>query len=306
MIYPLKKQFLVVYLKLKGVQKPVRKEYLQILGLNEDASNEQIKKAWKKKALQFHPDKNPSDNAQMEFIKVCDAYQKLSDWTFEKIDEPIQPEANKFYKKYNQNLTTEDVEKRRQKAREYSKYKEMYEEYILSISYNSLRKSFLYKFSNIVAVCSLIIGSILLLDYAVLEPKVETAVILNHEYNIDNIVYYIYDLNSQIPTEKREYEISSDFSSDNFKGLKYNSLIKIYRSRILNQNISFSHKDDTFQTSMINRFSIYIAFWVFIILFFLPILNFVIRGPNTLYLVVVHINAYLPVFVFIALLIALF
>ena len=301
----MKKQFLVVYLKLKGVQKPVRKEYLQILGLNEDASDEQIKKAWKKKVLQFHPDKNPNDNAQIEFIKVCDAYQKLSDGTFEKIEETIQPEANEFYKKYNQNLTTEDVEKRRQKAREHSKYKEMYEEYILSISYKSLRKSFLYKFSNIVAICSLIIGSILFLDYAVLEPKVETAVILNYQYNIDNIVYYVYDLNYQIPTEKREYEISTAFSSDNFKGLKYNSFIKIYKSRILNENISFSHIDDTYQTSMINRFSIYIAFWVFIILFFLPILNFLIKGPNTLYLVVVHINAYLPIFVFIALLIAL-
>ena len=240
-----------------------------------------------------------------EFIKVCDAYQKLSDGTFEKIEEPIQPEANEFYKKYNQDLTTEDVEKRRQKAREHSKYKEMYEEYILSISYKGLRKSFLYKFSNIVAVCSLIIGSILFLDYSVLEPKAETAVILNQYYNIDNVVYNVYDLNAQIPTEKREYEVSTAFSSDNFKGLKYNSFIKIYKSRILNQNISFSHADDTFQTSMLNRFSIYIAFWVFIVLFFLPILNFAIRGPNTLYLVVVHVNAYLPIFVFISLLVAL-
>ena len=74
---------------------------------------------------------------------------------------------------------------------------------------------------------------------------------------------------------------------------------------VLNQNISFSHEKDTFETSMTNRFSIYIAFWVFIVLFFLPILNFTIRGPNTLYLVIVHINAYLPIFVFIALSIAL-
>ena len=278
---------------------------MKILGLNDDASDEQIKKAWKKKVLQFHPDKNPSDNAQNEFIKVCDAYQKLSDGTFEKIGEPIQPEANEFYKKYNQELTTEDVEKRRQKAREHSKYKEMYEEYILSISYKGLRKSFLYKFSNIVAVCSLIIGSILFLDYSVLEPKAETAVILNQYYNIDNVVYNVYDLNAQIPTEKREYEVSTAFSNDNFKGLKYNSFIKIYKSRILNQNISFSHADDTYQTSMLNRFSIYIAFWVFIVLFSLPILNFTIRGPNTLYLVVVHVNAYLPIFVFISLLVAL-
>ena len=278
---------------------------MKILGLNDGASDEQIKKAWKKKVLQFHPDKNPSDNAQNEFIKVCDAYQNLSSGTFENIDETIPPETNEFYKKYNQNLTSEDITKRRQKAREHNKYKEIYEEYILSISYNQLRKSFLYKFSNIVAIFSLIIGSILLIDFTVLEPKVEKAVTLKYYYDVDNIVYSVYDLNYQIPTDKRQYELSAAFSCENYKSLNYNSFIKVYKSRILNENISFSHEKDTFETSMINRFSIYIAFWVFIILFFLPILNFAIRGPNTLYLVIVHINAYLPIFVFIALLIAL-
>ena len=283
----------------------MRKEYLKILGLNDGASDEQIKKAWKKKVLQFHPDKNPSDNAQNEFIKVCDAYQNLSSETVKNIDETIPPETNEFYKKYNENLTKEDIAKRRQKAREHNKYKEIYEEYILSISYNELRKSFLYKFSNIVAIFSLIIGSILLIDYAVLEPNVETAVTLNYYYDVDNIVYSVYDLNYQIPTKKREYELSAAYSYENYKSLNLNSFIKVYKSRILNENISFSHEKDTFETSMMNRFSIYIAFWVFIVLFFLPILNFAIRGPNTLYLVIVHINAYLPIFVFIALLIAL-
>ena len=278
---------------------------MKILGLNDGASDEQIKKAWKKKVLQFHPDKNPSDNAQNEFIKVCDAYQNLSSETFKNIDETIPPETNEFYKKYNENLTKEDIAKRRQKAREHNKYKEIYEEYILSISYNELRKSFLYKFSNIVAIFSLIIGSILLIDYAVLEPKVETAVTLNYYYDVDNIVYSVYDLNYQIPTKKREYELSAAYSYENYKSLNLNSFIKVYKSRILNENISFSHEKDTFETSMMNRFSIYIACWVFIVLFFLPILNFAIRGPNTLYLVIVHINAYLPIFVFIALLIAL-
>ena len=301
----MKKQYLVVNLKLKVVLKPVRKQYLQILGLNEGATDEQIKKAWKKKALQFHPDKNPNDNAQMEFIRICDAYQKLSNGTFEQIDETNQTEANEFQKKYNQNLTPEEVEIRRQKAREYAKYKEMYEENILSISFNDLKKSFIYKFSNIVAICSLCIGSILLLDYVILEPKVETAVILNHKYNIDNIVYYVYDLNYQLPLEDREYQISSALSSKNFRSLKYNSFVHIYKSRILNENISFSHKADSFDTSMMNRFSIYIAFWIFLVLFFLPILNFVARGPNTLYLVSIHVNAYLPIFTFIGLVIGL-
>jgi len=303
--YPLKRQFLIVYLNFKGVPKPVRKEYLKILGLNEYANDEQIKKAWKKKALQFHPDKNPTKNAQSEFIKICNAYEKLLDSNYEVTEEANQPESSEFYKKYNQNLTPEEVEKRRQKAREYAKYKEMYEENILAISYNELKKSFFYKFSNIVGICSLLIGSILLLDYVILEPKVEKAVILNHDFNVDNVVYYVYDLNYMLPIEEREYEISTALSHDNFKTLKYNSFVNIYKSRILNENISFSHKDDSFKTSMNNRFSIYIAIWVFITLFFLPILNFIAKGPNTLYLISIHINAYLPIFAFIGLLVGL-
>ena len=51
----------------------------QILGIAENASEEEIKKAWKQKAQETHPDKHPNDpEASARFLAVRNAYEKLS------------------------------------------------------------------------------------------------------------------------------------------------------------------------------------------------------------------------------------
>jgi molecular chaperone DnaJ len=55
------------------------RNYLEILGLNEDASPEDIKKSFKVLAFQFHPDRNPHNEAAEEkFKQVLEAYSYLS------------------------------------------------------------------------------------------------------------------------------------------------------------------------------------------------------------------------------------
>lgn len=51
-------------------------EYYDILGISKSASNEEIKKAYRKKALEHHPDRGGD---QEEFKKINEAYQVLSD-----------------------------------------------------------------------------------------------------------------------------------------------------------------------------------------------------------------------------------
>lgn len=55
------------------------KDYYDILGIKKDASEEDIKKAYRKQALRYHPDKNKSPGAEDKFKEIAEAYDVLSD-----------------------------------------------------------------------------------------------------------------------------------------------------------------------------------------------------------------------------------
>lgn len=55
-------------------------DFYQILGLQRGASQDEIKKAYRKSALKYHPDKNPGDSkAEAKFKEISEAYEVLSD-----------------------------------------------------------------------------------------------------------------------------------------------------------------------------------------------------------------------------------
>ncbi|XP_058461443.1 dnaJ protein homolog 1-like [Malaya genurostris] len=55
------------------------KDYYKILGVSRGASDDEIKKAYRKLALKYHPDKNKSPQAEERFKEVAEAYEVLSD-----------------------------------------------------------------------------------------------------------------------------------------------------------------------------------------------------------------------------------
>jgi molecular chaperone DnaJ len=56
-----------------------KRDYYEILGVGRDASEDDIKKAFRKLAFQYHPDKNQGDGAADKFKEVSEAYQVLTD-----------------------------------------------------------------------------------------------------------------------------------------------------------------------------------------------------------------------------------
>ena len=55
----------------------MHKDYFNVLGLDKDASSDDIKKAYRKMALRFHPDKNNEDNSEEMFKEIAEAYEFL-------------------------------------------------------------------------------------------------------------------------------------------------------------------------------------------------------------------------------------
>lgn len=57
-----------------------KRDYYEVLGLSKGASSDDIKKAYRKLAMKFHPDRNPGDKqAESQFKEAAEAYEVLSD-----------------------------------------------------------------------------------------------------------------------------------------------------------------------------------------------------------------------------------
>ena len=57
-----------------------KRDYYEVLGVSKSADAKEIKKAYRKIAMQYHPDRNPDDKAAEEkFKEAAEAYEILSD-----------------------------------------------------------------------------------------------------------------------------------------------------------------------------------------------------------------------------------
>lgn len=55
------------------------RDFYKILGVSRKATDDELKKAYRKLALKYHPDKNKSPGAEEKFKEIAEAYHVLSD-----------------------------------------------------------------------------------------------------------------------------------------------------------------------------------------------------------------------------------
>lgn len=154
----------------------MRAKYYHILGLPNGADEKAIKKAYRKLALKYHPDRNQSEEATKMFILINEAYAILTRTVQIQGDSAKgkQYDFNDFQKK-NKAKTPEELHRERlyraKKRYEYLKRKEEIEneKYYLEIS-----TGLNWQLLRYVMVISLVLSVIFTLDYLVLPSRYET------------------------------------------------------------------------------------------------------------------------------------
>jgi hypothetical protein len=127
--------------------------YFDMLGLNTNASVDEIKKAYRKKARLYHPDINSSPEAKDLFIQATEAYEFLiSNYSHLNDNEAAYHQAMKDWRKYRQDRS-------RQRATAYAR-----------ASYIRFKKTSFYRTTRILNGTSIIYGlafSVVILLYTV-------------------------------------------------------------------------------------------------------------------------------------------
>jgi len=80
-----------------------KRDYYEVLGVQRNASKDQIKDAYRKLALEFHPDRNKSPGAEERFKEISEAYAVLSD------DQKRQQYDTLGHSGFDQRYTSEDI-----------------------------------------------------------------------------------------------------------------------------------------------------------------------------------------------------
>lgn len=266
------------------------------------ASENDIKKSFRKLALEYHPDKNASPKAHEKFILICQAYEKLQDKNTS-TNEPIvkeTPEA--FRKRYNRDLSSEEFEERLKKAKEYLKHKVYTEDNIREISYQEIQNSPIRIIASIACVISLVILSIISLDYLILKPIEKQGVLMLTGQSGFTVNYLIYDIEAsqayrkEHPSEKISdvyFKMSARKDKDDWHHVEINKLVAILQTPILGDYIGFIESDNEEGGIIFNLLRFHILFWAYFIIFCLPLITLFFKGANTFYIIFVYLASYL-------------
>src|SRR5512136_611448 len=80
-----------------------KRDYYEVLGVQKNASKDEIKDTYRKLAMQYHPDRNKAPEAEEKFKEISEAYAVLSD------DEKRQQYDTLGHTGFDQRYTTEDI-----------------------------------------------------------------------------------------------------------------------------------------------------------------------------------------------------
>ena len=252
------------------------KNYYKTLGVSSNASKSQIKRAYRKLAMKYHPDKNNSPEAQIIFIEINEAYSFLTDENNQKLKKPIVKNTSTRKSKTSQ----EELNKRMEWARRYVEYKKIKEEKINEITFYKIQKSSLRWIIPTINSLSVFFAFLILLDFKILPTS---------SINVNLITRYV-DMDSKKLVLKFQDDDSNKFQFGiSFEDIKQINIasIKNYtcqKSKLFRQKTHMVLNFDNNDVIIFNHYCVYKIFYFYFILLLLPLITIFSKGPNTVYI----------------------
>lgn len=231
------------------------KKYFQILGLPETASQDEIKKKYRKLAMHIHPDRNQSPKAKEEFLQLTDAYEIL-------IGKKPAPRTSRSISKSADKSSTDRVKEARQRIFEQQE-KERLENEIYFQSLFRGRKWKILKFSSILGI---ILSSLIICDYF-LPYHIETAEITHYAFKIDNGGHFVsrnviaMSNGEEYWLEQMDYTLYKEYPN-----------VQIVKSWIFHNATIILSDQKTHIAAFPVIFSFYSMHWILLIFFLLPVI----------------------------------
>ena len=254
-------------------------KYYKILGLPNQSDKKLVKRAYRRLAMKYHPDKNDDIKANKKFILINEAYAKI-------MDESAHQNTWNTYQNKKAKAKEEELKKRMQWAKKYAQYKKDQEERIAEITYNKIQHSALGWIYPLISWVCIGFAFLLFLDFMVMNTK---------DLDVDFDRSYV-DMATEkdvlLFKDKESEEYIGEFAVhiDDVKRLEFSKKVK-YKCQltpIFNElvTLTFYHQDENIK--IFNHYSVYRAAYIFLFFLLTPVITLISKGPNFLHVFCVY------------------
>ena len=254
-------------------------KYYKILGLPNQSDKKLVKRAYRRLAMKYHPDKNDDRKANEKFILINEAYAKI-------MDESAHQNTWNTYRNEKAKAKEEELKKRMQWAKKYAQYKKDQEERIAEITYNKIQHSALGWIIPLISWVCIGFAFLLFLDFMVMNTK---------DLDVDFDRSYV-DMATEkdvlLFKDRESEEYISEFAVhiDDVKRLEFSKKVK-YKCQltpIFNElvTLTFYHQDENIK--IFNHYSVYRAAYIFLFFLLTPVITLISKGPNFLHVFCVY------------------
>lgn len=255
----------------------MKERCLALLNLPLNATKADIKKAYRKLAFEYHPDKNPSKDAQARFIEIKKAYEYL-------LDENAHPITKIFRQSNSSNQQTKkQTEKEKQEAWHKSYRERVFKKQETKAQlFEKVKNSFIYKLSKISGILSGLITILIIVNYLFLNTyTVESKVLDYYQTEPQYNAFTSIDIDSK---KEFYFTINTIGQFQLFEAISKGQIIYLNTTYLLNDVKSIEYEALDGRRHIFNEYSMS-NFFILYLLIFIPFLIILfLEGPNEKYL----------------------